>query len=74
MDHRFLVSNDQTTVSAAVSTTAAVADEIKIAVAYVSDARVREEWLQKGVSVKLLVALHTPRWSIRLTGRFGTSQ
>jgi HKD family nuclease len=60
MAAKFLVSNLEETVRQALLHLSQGADEVQLAVAYVSDADLIEAWLKKAITVKLVVALQPP--------------
>src|SRR6267378_2261826 len=56
----FLVENNGTTVGDALSVLAQGAERVQIAVAFLSSVTPVEDWLKRGISVKLLVVLQPP--------------
>ncbi len=60
MDARFLVSNLAEKVRHVLTDLSDEADEVQLAVAYVSDSDLIEAWLNQTITVKLVVALQPP--------------
>jgi hypothetical protein len=68
MDANFLVSNLEETVRHTLANLSDNADEVQLAVAYVSDSDLIEGWLKRPVAVKLVVALQPPTDAAILRG------
>jgi HKD family nuclease len=60
MAAKFIVSNQEEAVRQALLRLSEGADEVQLAVAYVSDAALIEAWLKKPITIKLVVALQSP--------------